>query len=87
MTDQRDPPSYGAIKQLAIESLGEYSDQRDIKEWLKALARFVPNLIIIEEGYVQLDQTPDIIIEQIIATISEMHDPTIGEDIIKAIKQ
>ena len=70
----KDPPSFGAIKQKRLDIFKEYSETRDIREWLRALSRLVPNLIYVseEDMSVILEQKPDIVIERIIATTKEI---------------
>jgi hypothetical protein len=58
-----DPPSFGAIK-FSDSRLKDVSE-RIIKEWIRALSRLVPDLIRIYADYVELNQTPDHITQQI----------------------
>ena len=70
----KDPPSFGAIKQRRLDVFREYSETRDIGEWLRALSRLVPKLIYVseEDKSVILEQKPEVVIERIIAATKEI---------------
>ena len=54
-----DPPSFGAIKYRDGEL---EATERQIKEWLTALSRLLPDLIYVYDDKVELHQKPEIIV-------------------------
>jgi len=65
-----DPPSFGAVK--FSESRLSSVSERQIKEWMLALSRLLPELINVYDDKVELNQTPENIVTQIQQSLREV---------------
>lgn len=64
-----DPPSFGAIK-FSENRLSSVSE-RQIKEWMRAFSRLLPDLINVYDDRVELNQTPQNIVAQFQQSLQE----------------
>jgi len=72
--DTVDPASFGVIRyKLEIEK-----SSSEIKHWLDAIKRLVPDLINISGEHVELNQSPEVTCEQIRVALDNMRDKKIG---------
>ena len=82
--DPNDPPQVGAVK-YAEPSLGSFSNM-EIKEWLQALSRLVPDLVVVEGEMVQLNQTPAAVAKQAAKVLADLPASIKATSIAVALK-
>ena len=81
----KDPVSFGAIKFKREAEFKELSE-KTIKEWLESLERLVPNLINVQPYFVEINQSPEIIIEHLHSALDEMMDKDLGMALKEQLK-
>jgi len=78
----KDPVSFGAIKYKHADEFKELSEL-DIKQWLEALKKLVPEIISVSPSHVTLNQSPEITRSQIQLALEEIGDKKLR----KALKE
>lgn len=69
-----DPPSFGAIKAelVKVDSSFATVSERDIREWMKAVERVLPELVHVSEASMEIVQKPEVIASRYQQAMSEI---------------